>query len=108
MSIENVRKFLEMLREYEDVQTIVGDVLENQEDEDSDAAKILAIADDQDLHFSVGEFLMETARLDETSLDYIAGGRGFLSEGIEAHPRGKDTENGRFLERLALCYRNKS
>lgn len=74
MAIENVKKFLEMLREYEDVQTIVGDVLDNREDDDSDAAKILAIADEQDLQFTVGEFLMETAIMDETALDYIAGG----------------------------------
>ena len=58
MAIENAKKLLELLQEYEDVPTIVGDDWDNHEDDNSDAAKILAIADEQDLQFAAGYYLM--------------------------------------------------
>ena len=56
MAIENAKKLLELLQEYENVPTIVGDVWDNHDN--SDAAKILAIADELDLSFAAGDYLM--------------------------------------------------
>ena len=58
MAIENAKKLLELLQEYDDVPTIVGDDWDNHEDDNSDAAKILAIADELDLSFAAGDYLM--------------------------------------------------
>jgi len=82
------------------VQTIVGDVLDNREDDDSDTAKLLAIADEQDLQFTVGEFLMETAIMDEASLDYIAGGRNSAYEATDTFSAKTLSANRLFLEQL--------
>ena len=82
------------------MQTIVGDVLDNREDDDSDTAKLLAIADEQDLQFTVGEFLRETAIMDDTALDYITGGRNSAYEATDTFPAKTLSANGLFLEQL--------